>query len=218
MRTRPRSALFPAALAAFLAFATAPLGAFTVVKNVNSGKAPVEKLVLFEKGKTSPPPELKDPSNNSRMSFTSDGAIEVVITGNKEIRPALFWKPAGDLKETFNAKDYEYMLLTCRLEGNIKRKYPNGKTTTDRPDNLWYGPVLINAQDQRAGGVSLADVAEDGRTPDKMVTLKIPMILFTQLAGNDTSQIKGIGFYWNKAHDYQDRDFRLVVEKIALAN
>lgn len=216
MRTRPFPYLI--AFAALLAPAAPRLAAFTVVKNVNSGKAPVEKAVLFEKGKTSPPPELKDPTGNSKIGFAADGAIEVVITGNKEIRPAIFWKPAGDLKETFNAKDYEYMLLTCKLEGNVKRKFPNGKTTADRPDNLWYGPVLINAQDQRAGGVSLADVAEDGRTPDKMVTLKIPMILFTQLAGNDTSQIKGIGFYWNKAHDYQDRDFRLVVEKIALAN
>jgi hypothetical protein len=208
-----RRALLPLA---FLA-AAAPLPAFTVAKNVNSGKPPVEKLVLFEKGKV-PPPELKDATGQSRMGFASDGAIEIAITGNKEVRPTIFWRPSGDFKGTFNAKEYEFMLLTCKVEGNAKRKFPNGKVSADRPDNLWIGPSLVNAQDQRAGSVNLADVADDEKTPSQMVTLKIPMVLFTQLAGNDTSEIKAIGFHWGKTHDYMDRDFRIVVERIVLAN
>jgi hypothetical protein len=191
--------------------------AFTVVKNINTGKPPVEKIMIFEKGKPTDHLTFVDDAN-CKMSFTAEGAVEVRIIGNAQIRPQIRWKPRGDLKETFDANAYTYLILTCRLEGNIKETAPNGKITEKRPDNLWLPAVLYNTSGEPVGGANLADVTEDERTPDKTTVLKIPMILFTKQTANNSTKIQAVGFFWSQTRASSNRDFRLVIDKIALAD
>jgi hypothetical protein len=68
--------------------------------------------------------------------------------------------------------------------------------------------------------VGLAEVAEDGKTPSKMVTLKVPLSLFAKPSNPavDVKHLNGVGFYWDKTRETSNRDFKLVIEKIALAD
>ncbi len=186
--------------------------AFTVIKNVNSGKPPVEKVVIFEKGK--PADHLTIESSN-KTAFSADGAIESRIIGNDALKIVLRWKPKGELKQTFDTKDYGYLLLTLRLEGNTKTTMPDGKVTEQRADNLWFPVAFYDAAGERVASANLADATDDNKTPARTTTLKIPMILLTYW-GHDTHQIQGIGFWWDKTRANINRDFRLVVDKIAL--
>ena len=104
------------------------------------------------------------------------------------------------------------------MEGDIKRTFDNGKVTASRPDDLWLGVTFYDAANVRSGVAGLAPISPDKKTPKDMVTLKIPMSLFIGGAFNDITKIIGIGFPWNKTHDYNNRELRIVVEKIALAN
>ena len=195
---------------------TAP--AFNVVKNVNDGRPPEEKIVIFEKTASHDHIILKDRVGTCKAGFTADGAIEFIITGNTPIQSTISWKPTGKVPESFNAREYNFLILTCALEGDIKRTFDSGKVTASRADNLWLGVTLYDPANVRSGVANLATVSPDKRTPDKLVTLIIPMSLLSGGAFNDITKITGIGFPWNKTHDYNNRDFRLVIEKIALAN
>jgi hypothetical protein len=195
-----------------------PAPAFNVVKNVNDGRAPEEKLVLFDKGKPHDHIIVEDKVGNCKTGFTPDGAIEIIITGNTPIQPTISWKPTGKIPESFNAREYNFLILTCALEGDIKRTSDKGTVSSTRADNLWLGVTLYDPANVRSGTANLATVSSDKRTPDKLVTLVIPMSLLSGGAFNDITKITGIGFPWNKTHDYNNRDFRLVIEKIALAN
>jgi len=189
--------------------------AFTVVKNVNDGHALVDKVVLFEKG--NPADNLIFESTEScKTAIGADGSIESRIVGSDAVKVTIRWKPAGELKETFDAAHYGYLVLTCRLEGNSKSPQPNGKVVEQRPDNLWFGPSLINDKGETVGGANMADVAADKKTPSQTVTLKFPMVLFT-VWGKDASRIQAIGFAWTKTRPSVSRDFRLVIDKISLA-
>lgn len=205
-----------AALTAFWFAPTRNMQAFTVVKNVNDGKPPIEKAVIFEKGKPTDHLTLES-SESCKTGFTQDGSIESRIVGHDAVKIVIHWKPKGDLKETFDAKNYGYLLLTCRLEGSNKETQQKGKVSEQRPDNLWFGPVLFDSNGVPVGYANMADVAEDGKTPKQTVTLKFPMILLTYW-GNDASHVQGIGFTWGKSRPTTDRDFRLVIDKIALAD
>lgn len=188
---------------------------FEVIKNVNSGKPLEEKAVIFEKGKGADQVTFAD-KKDCKLSINGDGAIECKIAGFGEIQPLIAWK-GGALGETFDARQYDYLVLTCRLEGKLEQKNPNGKTSETRPDNLWLSATLLNTENQRVGLANLADVAADEKTPSETVTLKIPMLLFTQ-SPNDPSKIKSIGFYWSSTRPNMNRNFTLVINRIALAN
>lgn len=192
--------------------------AFNVVKNVNDGRPPEEKIVLFEKGKPADHILLEDKVGTCKTGFTADGAIEFVITGNLPIQPTISWKAGAGIPESFNPNDYNFLILRCAVEGDIKRTFDNGKVTASRPDDLWLGVTFYDAANVRSGVAGLAPIAPDKKTPKEMITLKIPMSLFIGGAFNDITKITGIGFPWNKTHDYNNRDLRIVVEKIALAN
>lgn len=191
------------------------LPAFTVDKNVNASP-PEEKVVIFEKGRPTDNVTFFD-NENCKMTILPDGSLESRIVGNGEVKCGVKWKPRGDLKETFDSKDYKYVIITCRMEGNSKTTQPNGKVAEQRPDNLWFPAVLFNAAGERAGSANLADATENGRTPDQTTKLVMPMILFT-FWSQDTSQIQAIGFSWDKTRPNIQRDYRLIIDKIALAN
>jgi hypothetical protein len=196
-----------------LAITATAASAFEVTKNVNTGKPPVEKVVLFQKGHAPDSVAFFD-NENCRMSFTPDGAIEARITGNGEVKCGINWKPEGARGETFNTKDYGHVLISCRMEGSNKT---TGSTQPgQRPDNLWFPAVLFNAAGQLVGSANLADGTPDGRTPDQTTTVVLPMLLFTYFGDHDSSQVRGIGFTWPKTRANIDRDYRLVIEKIAL--
>ncbi|XHR28889.1 MAG: hypothetical protein ACFUZC_23615 [Chthoniobacteraceae bacterium] len=189
--------------------------AFTAIKNVNDGHALVDKVVLFEKGK--PADHLVFESTEScKTAISAEGAIESRIVGSDAVKVTIHWKPAGELTETLDATKYGYLLLTCRLEGCSKSTQPDGKVVEQRPDNLWIGPSLINDKGETVGGANMADVAADKKTPSQTVTLKFPMVLFT-VWGKDVSRIQAIGFIWGKNRPTVSRDFRLVIDKISLA-
>ena len=213
-----RAVIFCIAATCICSFWPGGVSAYTVVKDVNSGRLFEEKVVIFDKAKGTTGIILGDPTSNSETSVDKDGAVEVRITGNKEINLTIHWKAEGDIPASFDVRQYNYLVLTCALLGDMKQSTPNGKVSAIRGDNLWYGVALLNDKDERVAGCSFADVAENSKTPAQMVTLKIPMVLFTQLASGDVSAVHGFGFPWNKAHDNQNRDFHLVIEKIALAD
>ena len=196
--------------------AAGPLAAFEVVKNVNSGKPPVEKIVVFDKAQQDEKLVL-DGKGDDKFTRAADGSLVSVIAGSKEVQPVVRWKGHPMLPAAIDARQYDYLLLTCRLEGNVKQAHPNGKTTESRPDNLWFSATMINAKGERVGLASLADYTPDIKTPAETVTLKIPMMVMLR-SPNDPSSIEGVGFYWGDGRATQNRDFRLVVDRIAFGN
>ena len=186
--------------------------AFEVIKDIN--KEPVEQLVIFEKGKDTKHLSFVD-DENCKLSFTPDGAIECRIINNAVIKAMIKWKGNG-LPDSFKLKEYDYLILTCRMEGSVKQT-TNGKTTDVRPDNLWFPVVLFNAAGEVLGSAGLADPAPDKKTPDKTTVLKFPTVQLT-FWGPGQGDVSAVGFTWSKAHDNQSRDFRVIIDKIAFAN
>jgi len=189
--------------------------AFTVAKNVNTGKPPVEKVVIFEKGK--PTTNLTLESTDSCKAEFKDGSLESKFVGEGAIKVVLRWKPQGNLPESFDLEKYTYVVLTMRLEGNVKTKQPNGKFSETRGGNLWFPIVMFNAAGENVGSANIADACDDGKTPAQTVTINIPVVLFT-LWMHDLKKVSGVGFTWDKTRAGSERDFRLVVDKIALAD
>jgi hypothetical protein len=190
--------------------------AFTVAKNVNDGHALVDQVVFFEKGKPSEHLVLES-TESCKTVIDTDGALDARIVGGDAVKVTIRWKPTGDLKKTFDAASYDYLVLVCRLEGCNKSTQPNGKVIEQRADNLWFGPSLVNDNGETVGCANMADVAPDQKTPSQTVTLKFPMILLTNW-GKETSRIQAVEFAWGKTNPTVSRDFRLVIEKISLAN
>lgn len=191
---------------------TSPLFAFTVTKNVNTGELPVDKLVIFQKGQSADKITFFD-NANCKMSLLPDGTVESRITGGGEV------KCGFTLPQPFNTKDYAYLVITCRLEGTTKMTGANGKTSDQpRADNLWFSATFFDAKGSPVGGANLADGSPGGKTPDKTVTIVLPMMLFTYFGDHDTSQVQGIGFSWPKTRANISRDFHFIIEKVALAN
>lgn len=200
-------------LLAPLLLSTAAFG-FEVTKNVNTGKPPEEKVVIFQKGQAADTLTFFD-TESGRMALNADGEIEARITGNGEVKCGIHWKPRGDLGETFNTKDYGHVVITCRMEGS--NKTAGSDAPGQRPDNLWFPAVLFNAKGEVVGSANLADGTPDGKTPDKTTTVVLPMMIFTYFGDHDSSQVRGIGFTWQKARANVNRDYKLIIEKIALA-
>ncbi|HSI83890.1 MAG: hypothetical protein ACAI35_07615 [Candidatus Methylacidiphilales bacterium] len=195
-----------------------PAHGFKVVKDVNSGKPPEDVFVIFEKGKPHEHLELKDESTCAKFSFADDGALQVRITGNQAIKPTIRWKAGvSGLPESFDARAYSSVVIRCKLVGSSKEVQAKGKTLDRRPDNLWFGPSLLNAKNERVGYANMADVAEDDKTPAEMATLVFPTMLFYSLSQNDASSIQGIIWPWASTRENMERDFTLVIEKISLA-
>jgi hypothetical protein len=188
--------------------------AFEVIKNINSGKPPVEKLVIFEKGKPTDHLSFVDDAN-CKMSFAEDGSIVCRIINNAVIKPMIRWK-GGGLPEHFPLKEYDYLILTCRMEGTNKVTN-NGKTSDQRGDNLWFPVALFDDAGTLLGSASLADPTPDRRTPDKTTTLQFPKTLLT-FWGPGKGNVSAVGFSWGKTHDNITRDYTLVIDKIAFAN
>lgn len=197
-----------------LPFSSAP--AFEIIKNINSGKPPVEKIVIFEKGKPTDHLSFVDDAN-CKLSFTQDGSIECRIIGNAEIKPLIKWKAKPGLPAGFRTQDYDYVILTCRLEGTAKVTNAKGKVTDSRAANLWFGFSFFDANGESLGSGSLADPTADKVTPEKTTVLKFPMILVRFWDMDKTGEVQAIGFPWSKTRPDINRDFRLVIEKIALA-
>lgn len=191
--------------------------AFTVTKDVNSGRAPVEKVVVFEKGQARDLLTFSD-TPECKLAYTDDGSIESRITGNRAFQFQIAWKPRPGVPETVSFDDYDCVVITCRMEGNIKNTAPNGKIDTSRADNLWYPASLFDAAGKRVGLANLADATKDGRTPDQTTTIVIPKVLFLFWPQEgDPKKIASVGGEWNDARSNQQRDFRLVIDRIAFA-
>jgi hypothetical protein len=215
-----KRAMLAAAMGMMLACAAALAGegqGFTVTKNVNSGKPPVEKVVLFEKGKGAGQLSLE---GSPKFTVAEDGSLVLPVVGHDLVQPIIRWKEGDGRPASFDPSQYTFLILRMSFEGDVKTTMPNGKVTTSRPDNLWFSLGLYDAKDQRAGLVGLAEVAEDSKTPSRMVTLKVPLTLFAKSRNPavDVKHINGIGFYWDKTRETANRDFKLVIEKIALAD
>lgn len=187
---------------------------FEVTRNVNTGKPPEEKAVLFEKGQAADTLTFFD-TESGRMALNSDGEIEARITGNGEVKCGINWKPRGALGGTFNPKDYGHVVITCRMEGG--NKTAGSGAPGQRPDNLWFSAALFDAGGEVVGSANLADGTPDGKTPDKTTTVVLPMMLFTYFGDHDSSEVRGVGFIWPKARASVNRDYKLIIEKIALA-
>ncbi len=219
MSTRFRlKMLIVAAAAVVLAFlALSDALAFKVVKNVNSPEPPVEKVVIFAKGETDGI-VLKDLSDGSTMSFTDDGEIQAKFEGFAETKPAIKWEAGDKRPDTFDAKGYEYLIIRMKMEGEVKRTHANGKVTSSRPDNLWFALHLLDEEGRRCGSLNLSSVTEDEKMPEEMTTVRIPLLLLRSGGDGDASKVAAVAFYWPKTHDYNDRQFNLVIERITLAD
>lgn len=216
MNPRMYSAARYVALTAAVLLLAGPVWAFKVIKNVNSGKPLEDKVVLFDKGKPADFLVFSDPAN---CKLNKDGAIECSITGDKAIRYIIHWKPHGTVEESFDGSKYNYLVLTFRVEGSNKTTDAKGKVTAARAGNLWMGILLTDPKDNWTGSVNPADMTDDGSTPDKTVTLNIPMSLMTNHNGPDIDphHITGLGFNLGGTHPGTVHDFRIVIDKISLA-
>ena len=192
--------------------------AFTVIKNVNTGNPPVEKLVIFDKTKGAAN-KVTFVQTEMPTAINADGAIQIDITGNVKSESEINWQPQGNLEKTFDATKYNFLMLTCHMEGKtVQTDLISGKTR-DMPagGNMYFSAVLRDTNGQNVGWANLADVAEDGKTPIATVTLAIPMILYWKGAANDAHHIKGIVFPMGTTHDGFDRQLHFIIDKIALA-
>jgi hypothetical protein len=195
-----------------------PASAFTVIKNVNTGQPPVEKLVIFDKARGAAN-KVVLVGNDAPIAINADGAIQIDILGNAKASPEINWKPDGALGETFDATQYNFLMLTCHMEGKTVSTDPISGKTRDLPakGNMYYAAVLRDKDDQGVGYANLADVSEDGNTPLTSVTLPIPMVLFYKGSPNDIHHIKGIAFPWGTTHPEMSRELHIVIDRIALA-
>ncbi len=198
-------------------FGGPPSFAFTVIKNVNSGVPPTEKVVIFDKARGAAN-QVSFVTDNCPTALNADGAIQADITGNAKLRMEMHWKPQPGLPATIDFTQYAYLLLTCRVEGVIHRQDPNGKVSDLPRGNLYLAIVPFDANDQGVGYANLADLTDDAKTPATTVTLTIPMVLFTRDAIGDARHVQGIGTVWGETHPNLNRDLHLVIDKIALAD
>ena len=195
-----------------------PAAAFTVIKNVNTGQPPVEKLVIFYKTRGAAN-KIVLVSNGAPIALNADGAIQIDIMGNAKASPEINWKPDGALGETFDATQYNFLMLTCHMEGKTVSTDPISGKTRDLPakGNMYYAAVLKDKDDQSVGYANLADVSEDGNTPLTATVLPIPMVLFWKGSPADPHHVKGIAFPWGTTHPEMSRDLHIIIDKIALA-
>jgi len=190
--------------------------AYRVVKNINN--EPEEKIVVFDMRTSKEKVVLEDRDGDCTFGFTESGAIEIFITGAGAVQPTVLWSPSSGIPETIDARKYGCLVLRCALEGDFQRTYPDGRVSPDRPDNLWFSVSLFTPANERVGIANLAIVAKDGKTPDRMVTLIVPMSMLIDKTSFDVSKISAVGFRWGPAKKNYHRNFRLVIEKIAFAN
>lgn len=191
-----------------------PAGAFEVTKNVNTGGPPVEKVVLFDRKETATDGVTLFDEEGGRLTRGPDGALEGRITGNGAVKFGITWKPSPALGPTFSTRDFGHLVITCRLEGTNRTAGSNA--AGQRPDNLWFVATLFNARGEPVGSANLADGTEDGKTPATTTTVILPLLIFTYFGEHDTSAVAAVGFTWPKARANVERDFRLIVERIAL--
>ena len=116
-------------VAGSLALMTAPplAPAFEVIKNVNDGRPLTDRLVLFDKQTGAKDLDFTD-SADCRITVLPDGALESRIIGRSEVQPTIRWPRRGDMPATFDARQYGYLVLTCRVEGVTRQAVGNGKT------------------------------------------------------------------------------------------
>jgi hypothetical protein len=205
-------------IAVALSATTLLASGFTVVKNVNTD-APAEKFVIFDKSQPADHLVFVD-TTSCKMARLDDGSIESRVTGNDTVRPTIEWKPSDSLPATFDATSLGYLILTFRVEGDTKQTDPNGKVRVVRGDNLWLGLALYDEDGTRLGILNTADFTDDQKTPAETTTIRVPLSLLAKPKdpNADPRHVKGVGFYWDKTRPNIDRDFRIIIEKIVLAD
>lgn len=196
----------------------AHLASFEVTHNINDGRPPVEKVVLFAKDRPHDHLILSCKGTGA-LSFADDGAIVSDIAGSGIAAPRIGWKAGDGRPASFDPKSYTYLILTCRLEGVVRETDAKGKVSEKRPDNVWFGIDLYNASGESIGVVNLADVNEvrEGVTPAETTMLRIPMVLFRGPPVADAMATQ-IGTNWQATKPNQSRAFRWVIDRIALAD
>lgn len=190
---------------------------FTVKRNVNAAAPPVIERVIFDKDAGHEHIKLV-PDGGATMTFAEDGAIRIHFTGNREGLPEIRWKPGDGLPATFNAHDYNYVIMRCQWSGKQVRTFPTGRTREYSPDNPWFTTMLYDSDGVRTSALNVAVLTGTDAMPHEMVTLKIPMSLFLQTTFNDPTQLEAVVFKMGGSHDYIDRDYTFTIEQIALAN
>lgn len=191
---------------------------FEVTRNVNDGRPPVEKVLLFAKEQTHDHLVFSHKGTGA-LTYDADGAIVSTITGSGIAAPRIAWKEGAGRPASFTLNAYTYLILTCRLEGAVRETDARGKVIEKRPDNLWFGVELFNAAGDSIGVVSLADVneAREGVTPAETTVLRIPMVLFRGPPVVDGKAVQ-LGTNWQATKPNQSRAFRWVIDRIALAD
>jgi len=191
---------------------------FEVTRNVNDGRPPVEKVLLFAKDRPHDHLVLSH-KGGGELTYDADGAIVSTITGSGAVAPRIAWKEGEGRPASFALGSYTYLILTCRLEGVVRETDAKGKVIEKRPDNLWFGVNLYNTAGESIGVVNLADVneAREGVTPAETTVLRIPLALFRGPPVADAKAAK-IGTDWQATKPHQSRAFRWVIDRIALAD
>ncbi|MBN8525515.1 MAG: hypothetical protein J0M02_09275 [Planctomycetes bacterium] len=194
------------------------LASFEVTRNVNDGRPPLEKVVLFAKDRPHDHLVLSN-TGTGELTYAPDGAIVATISGSGVAAPRIAWRAGDGRPASFALDAYTYLILVCRLEGVVRETDAKGKVSEKRPDNLWFGVDLYNAAGERIGVVNLADVneARPGATPAETTVLRIPMVLFRGAPVADAMAAQ-LGTNWQATKPNQSRAFRWVIDRIALAD
>lgn len=177
----------------------------------------MDSVVLFEKAMF---PELYSTfdNENCRMTLTADGEMQFQIQGSGEVKCGINWKPNGKLRQTFDTKDFAYVKVTVRIEGSTKTTGADGKVQDQRPKNPGFSVALFDEAGKVVGEANLAEAAPDSKTPEVRTEVSLPMVMFTAVGELDSSKVAGVGFFGKAATSNTNRDYRIIIEKIALAH
>jgi len=191
--------------------------AFTVEKNVNSGEPPRTIMVAFDKAaKDARDIKPFDKQGKATFSFAADGALEV------KVATVAAYEVVIPFPQEFDIAKANYVLLTCRLEGQTRRQHDGKWSEWSRYNGakIWWGAFLADADGRRTiDGAGFDAVSPDGYLPTETKTVLLPAKFFSRnLEGfADPARAKGFMITVPSTRDTNERDYTLTIDKLILA-
>ena len=203
----------PAVLGILLATS---VGAYEVVRDVNSDK-PAEKVILFEQGRCEHL-RFDVAKGDCGAGMTDEGRLKVWLKGTGECLLNVGWTPGDGRPEGFDLGDFAALKLVCRLEGSAKvtgRGRRAKVTEVGPPEEGGVQLGLLDVNGMRLWGGSLSGFTRDEKNPLETEPVVAYFTLFVTPEAAVTSDIRTIQFRM-PPRGRQDRDYRLIIERISL--
>jgi len=210
-----------AAATAAACFLAADALAFTVTRNVNSGKPPTDLLVVFDKtAKDAKSFKPTDRNGNAEFSFADDGALQIKIATRE---PSEILLP---FPEPFDIRKANFILLTYKLEGQWRQAWQGNfgpwASHKERPRKTWWGIFTTDTAGIRSTeGTGFDTSSPDGHPPTEMKTVRLPATIFAKRpnedSGADPAQTSALLFLIGGIRDFEEREYTITIDRIAVA-